>query len=251
MSPAAVNRFRWSARVPRLRQVGRSLHFLLLVAYALFVVAHVTMVVLTGFVRNMNHIVVGTDDPTRFGMYIGLTGLVILFLINVMANWASWLFPRTVQRIGDAIVNPVMRAVLPHRAAPRAEYRPEEISPFLWPNGKLPTCDQWKALAADGFQGYRLRVGGLVENPVELSLEQIRSMGKRTQVTLHHCIQGWSGIAEWGGLTLPDLIALVHPKPNARAVIIYSFAEGTEGGEYYDTQPIENARHPRPSSPTR
>ena len=102
MSPALVNRFAWYRKLPGNRQVGRSIHFLVLCAYVAFVIAHVTMVLITGFARNMNHIVIGTDDPLRFGMYIGLTGLVILFLANVMANWATWLFPRAIQHIGDA-----------------------------------------------------------------------------------------------------------------------------------------------------
>jgi len=106
MSPALVNRFSWYRKLPGNRQIGRSIHFLLLCAYVLFVIAHVSMVLLTGFARNMNHIVIGTDDLVRFGMYIGLSGLVILFLLNVMANWATWLFPRAIQRVGDAGVNP-------------------------------------------------------------------------------------------------------------------------------------------------
>jgi DMSO/TMAO reductase YedYZ molybdopterin-dependent catalytic subunit/thiosulfate reductase cytochrome b subunit len=244
MSPALVNRFHWYRRLPGNRQVGRSIHFLLLCAYVAFVIAHVGMVIITGFVRNMNHIVIGTDDALRFGMYIGLSGLVILFLANVMANWATWLFPRAIQRIGDAIVNPVLWLLLA-RAAPNAEYRPEDISPFLWPNGKLPTCDRWKAMAENQFQTYRLKVYGLVENPVELSLEQLRALPQRRQITLHHCIQGWSGIAEWGGVSMVELMKLVRPKQNAGAVIFYSYGEGLEGGQYYDSQMIENVRHPQ------
>ena len=60
-----------------------------------------------------------------------------------------------------------------------------------------------EALAADGFRDYRLRVSGLVENPLDLSLADLAELGKQVQVTLHHCIQGWSGIAEWGGVPLP------------------------------------------------
>ena len=70
----------------------------------------------------------------------------------------------------------------------------------------MPTCDEWKTLAAGDFKDYRLKVYGLVENPVELSLDDLRALGKKTQITLHHCIQGWSGIAEWGGLPLAELI---------------------------------------------
>lgn len=244
MSPALVNRFRWYRRLPGNRQVGRSIHFLLLGAYVLFVIAHVTMVLMTGFVRNMNHIVIGTDALTRFGMDIGLLGLVILLLLNMMANWASWLFPRTVQRVGDAIVNPVLRLLLAHRT-PRAEYAPADISPFLWPNGKLPTSDEWQALAAGGFRDYRLRISGEVENPVELSLEQLQALPKRSQITLHHCIQGWSGIAQWGGVPMAEIIQLVRPRPNVKAVVFYSYGEGLEGGQYYDSHTIENVRHPQ------
>jgi sulfoxide reductase catalytic subunit YedY len=201
-------------------------------------------VFVTGFVRNMNHIVIGTDNLLRFGMYIGLTGLVILFLLNMMANWATWLFPRAIQRVGNALVNPVLQLLLA-RHAPKAEYTVEDISPFFWPNGKLPTSDEWKALAANHFKDYRLKVYGLVENPVELSLEELHTMAKESQITLHHCIQGWSGIAEWGGVPMVELMKIVRPKPNVKAVIFYSFGEGLEGGQYYDSHSIANVRHPQ------
>ena len=86
---------------------------------------------------------------------------------------------------------------------------------------------------------------GLVENPVELSLDDLRAMGKKTQITLHHCIQGWSGIAAWGGLPLAELVKLVRPKPGVRAVVFYSFGEGGEGGQFYDSLSMQNALHPQ------
>lgn len=244
MSPALVNRFSWYRRLPGNRQIGRSLHFLVLCGYLFFVIAHVTMVCITGFARNMNHIVLGTDNTLHFGMWIGLLGLLILFMANVMANWATWLFPRIVQRLGDAIVNPVLWLLL-DRAGPRAEYRREDISPFFWPNGKLPDSDQWKALEAGQFGDYRLKIYGLVDNPVELTLEQIKALPKKSQITLHNCIQGWSGIAQWGGVHMNEIIKLVRPKGDAKAVVFYSFDEGLEGGQYYDSQTMHNARHPQ------
>jgi DMSO/TMAO reductase YedYZ molybdopterin-dependent catalytic subunit len=161
-----------------------------------------------------------------------------------MANWATWLFPRKIQRVGDWVVNPVLRLLLGGRA-PKAQYTPQDISPFLWPNGKLPTSDEWKSLAANSFSQYRLKIYGLVEKPVELSLEQLRAMPLQTQITLHHCIQGWSGIAQWGGVSMNEIIKLVRPHKNVRAVVFYSFGEGLEGGEYYDTHTIQNVRHPQ------
>jgi sulfoxide reductase catalytic subunit YedY len=244
MSPALTNRFPWYPRLPGNRQIGRSLHFLIMCAFVLFVISHVTMVAITGFVRNMNHIVVGRDDTSLTGVYLGLLGLGVIVAVNVLANWLAWRQPRLVQHVAKAIVTPVM-AFLLDRPAPRAEFHREDISPFFWANGKVPTCEEWKSLAAGGFKDYRLKVYGLVKNPVELSLDDLWAMPKKTQITLHHCIQGWSGIAEWGGVTLEELMKRVRPTPEAQAVVFYSFGEGGEGGEFYDNLSIENAQHPQ------
>jgi hypothetical protein len=244
MSPALTNRFQWYPKLPGNRQIGRSLHFLVMGAFVIFLVAHVTMVVVTGLARNMNHIVVGTNDTRAIGLYFGVLGLAIVVAVNMLAHWTAWKRPRFVQHASKAIVTPVMRVLL-DSGVPQAEFSTEDISPFFWANGKLPTGDDWKALAAHGFKDYRLKVYGLVENPVELSLDDLRKMNKKTQITLHHCIQGWSGIAQWGGLPLIDLVGLVRPKPEARAVVFYSFGEGAEGGRFYDSLSLENARHPQ------
>jgi DMSO/TMAO reductase YedYZ molybdopterin-dependent catalytic subunit len=115
----------------------------------------------------------------------------------------------------------------------------------LWANGKVPTSQEWTALAENDFKEYRLQVYGLVENPVELSLQDLRAMDAKTQITLHHCIQGWSGIAAWSGVPLNELIKRVRPKPEARAVVFYSFGEGAEGGQFYDSLSMRTAIHPQ------
>jgi DMSO/TMAO reductase YedYZ molybdopterin-dependent catalytic subunit len=250
MSPALTNRFRWYPKLPGNRQIGRSLHFLVMCAFVVFLVVHVAMVASTGFVRNMNHIVLGSDDNSLKGVYVGLVGVAVIVAVNASANWLAWSRPRLVQRLAKAIVTPVMSFLL-GRAAPQAEFRREDISPFLWANGKVPTCEEWRTLAANDFKGYRLKVSGLVENPVQLSLDDLRAMRKKTQITLHHCIQGWSGIAAWGGLPLAELVKLVRPKPNANAVVFHSSGDGVAlnagvvGVRYYDSLPIKYALHPQ------
>jgi len=250
MSPAFAARFTWYPRLPGNRQVGRSIHFLIMCAFVVFIIGHVTMVVITGFVRNMNHIVMGTDDTNPIGLYLGLAGAGAVILANVFANWMAWRHPRSVQHAAKAIVSPVM-ALLLDRPPPQAEFGREVISPFFWVNGNLPACDEWKTLAANDFKGYRLKVKGLVANPVELSLDDMRALGQKTQITLHHCIQGWSGIAEWGGLPLTELTKLVRPRPHVKAVVFYSFGEGVEfstgvaDGQYYDSLSIESAQNPQ------
>ena len=250
MSPALTNRFKWYPKLPGNRQIGRSLHFLVMCAFVLFLVGHVAMVAITGLVRNMNHIVVGTDDSSLAGVYFGLAGVGVIVVVNALANWSAWRRPRLVQRIAKHIVTPVMSFLL-DRPVPQAEFRREDISPFLWANGKMPVSEEWKNLATNNFEDYRLRVYGLVDNPVELSLAELRKLGKKEQITLHHCIQGWSGIAAWGGLPLAELIRQVRPRPDAKAVVFHSFGEGValhkgvEGVRYYDNLSIENALNPQ------
>ncbi len=246
MSPAMTNRFTWYPKLPGNRQIGRSLHFLVMCAFVLFTIGHVTLVAMTGFVRNMNHIVVGTDDTTMTGVYLGLLAIGVVVVVNVLANWLAWRRPRSVQRVAKMAITPLMSLFL-NRAIPVAQFRREDISPHFWANGKVPTSEAWTALAASGFNDYRLKVGGLVENPVELSLAELRAMDKQSQITLHHCIQGWSGIAQWGGLSLSELIKLVRPQAEAKAIVFHSFGEGVAihsgvtGVAYYDSLPIKHA----------
>ena len=88
-------------------------------------------------------------------------------------------------------------------------------------------------------------MGGLVERPVELSLADLQNLGETEHITMHHCIQGWSGIAKWGGIRMKALIDLVQPKPEARVVAFFPFGEALYGGSYYDTQTLENVLKPQ------
>ncbi|MBK0296316.1 molybdopterin-dependent oxidoreductase, partial [Bacillus sp. S34] len=119
----------------------------------------------------------------------------------------------------------------------------DDISPYFWSNGRVPDSDEYRALQEGGFRDYRLSVGGLVENPASLSLDDLHDLARHDQITQHFCIQGWSGVAKWGGVSMSTVLDLVRPKPEARWVVFYSFAEGSEGGLYYDVQDIALMRH--------
>jgi len=239
MSPAVVNRFPWYARIFGGRQSARSIHFLTMLSFLAFLVVHVTLVAMTGFVRNMNHIVLGTDEQTNMGMFLGLAGITLVCLSWVVAHYISWSHPRALQHALKVVAYPMQLLTL-NRFVPHGKYTDKDISPYFWPNGKMPVSDTWKRLAVDGFQDYRLKVGGLVDSPIELSLADLEELGGAEQITMHHCIQGWSGIAKWGGLPMKRLVELVRPKPEARTVAFFSFGEALYGGPYYDTQRLDN-----------
>ena len=240
MSPTIDNRFPWYPKMFGGRQSARSIHFLLTLGYVGFLVTHVTMVVATGFARNMNNIVMGTDDANLIGLFLGLVGIGSVVAICYLANWTSWKHPRALQYL-VRYIHDFMRLLFFSHMAPSAQFAKEDISPFLWPNGKMPASEEWQSLASNDFKDFRLKVYGLVENPIELSLEEMKALGKKEQITMHHCIQGWSGIAQWSGLPLATLAELVRPKPEAKVAVFRSFGEGLYGGEYYDTQQLENA----------
>ncbi len=244
MSPAVDNYFSWYPRLFGGRQFARSIHFLLLLGYLGFITVHVLMVVVTDLPRNMDHIVLGTNGTSPEGLILGAVGIGVILFACYAAHWLSWNRPRVVQYVARYVIEGLMEVFI-NRLPPRTEFTRKDISPHFWPNGKMPTSAEWKKLADNGFRDYRLRIHGLVENPVELSLEEIKALGKREQITTHHCIQGWTGIAQWGGLSLSKLVEIVRPKPEARWVAFHSFGEGLYGGEYYDCHPIENILHPQ------
>ena len=243
MSPALVNRFPWFVKPFAGRQGARSLHFILMNSYFAFLCVHVALVVMTGFRRNMNHIVMGTDDLRLGGVIWGFVGIAAVFLYWVGAHYISWYRPRTLQHAQKAVSQP-LRSVILNPLRPVRHYTDKDLSPYIWPNGKLPQRDDWTRMVQNHFGEYKLKVGGLVEHPVELSFAEIVALGKIEFTTMHHCIQGWSGIARWGGLPVQSLLDLVRPMPHARTAAFYSFGEALYGGPYYDTQSLENLRKP-------
>ncbi|MCC3314109.1 molybdopterin-dependent oxidoreductase [Nocardia africana] len=237
MSPALSTRLRWISR-PLSIQSARSLHFLVMVWFLLFIVVHVTLVFTTGALRNLNHIYAGSDDTSWLGFSIFAVSMAVVVVGWVAATPLTLRHPRLIQRVGDALVGPAQR-LFEHLDSAPGEYSEKDISPYFWHNGHYPDSPEYRALFDSEFAGYRLRVHGLVDNPVELSLDQLRAMPRHEQITQHFCIQGWSGVAKWGGVSMASILEVVRPRPEAKWAVFYSLGDGPEKGRYYDAHPIE------------
>lgn len=242
MSPALSTRFRWISSVFSI-QVARSLHFLVLCWFVIFIVVHVTLVFTTGALRNLNHMYASRDDETWVGFGIFAVSLAVMIVAWVAATPLTYRFPRKVQKVGYFLIGPAQK-LFEHLDAKPGQYTEKDISPYFWHNGKYPSDEEFEKLRENDFAGYRLRVNGLVEHPVELSLGELRSLAHHEQITQHFCIQGWSGVAKWGGVSMSTILDLVKPLPEAKWVIFYSFAPGPDGGLYYDAHPIEQMSYP-------
>jgi len=237
MSPALSTRLRRISTVLSI-QTARSLHFLVMVWFLLFIVIHVTLVFTTGLLRNLNHMYAGRDDGSWLGFWVFAASMVVVIAGWVAATPFTLRHPRVVQRVGYALIGPAQR-LFEHVDSKPGQYTEKDISPYLWHNGKYPETDEYRALFGSNFVDYRLRVDGLVENPVDLDLVQLRAMPHHEQITQHFCIQGWSGIAKWGGVSMQTIVDVVKPRPEVKWVVFYSLGDGPDGGIYYDAHPIE------------
>jgi len=237
MSPALSTRFKRISRVLSI-QTARSLHFLVLVWFLAFIVAHVALALTTGALRNLNHIYAAQDGGSWAGFWIFAASMVVVIVAWVAATPLTLRHPRVVQRVGYALIGPVQR-LFEHVDATPGEYTEKDISPYFWHNGQYPETEEYSALFDGGFADYRLRIKGLVEHPVDLDLGQLRALPHHEQITQHFCIQGWSGIAKWGGVSMQTIMDLVKPQAEAKWVVFYSLGDGPDGGVYYDVHPIE------------
>ena len=125
------------------------------------------------------------------------------------------------------------------------EFTEVDLSPSFRSNGtRLPENDVYQALAKDGFANWALEVGGLVEQPVRLTLAQLRAMPSRTQITRHDCVEGWSAIGKWTGVPLAEVLRQVRPTPQARYVVFHC-ADPMENGAnfYYESIDLDDAYH--------
>ncbi len=245
MSPAIDSRFHWYQKLFFNRQTARSFHFLIMLCYVIFIIVHVALVALTGLHKNMNHIILNkSNDPSSIGLWVGIIIVAFVIGFNMLAHWLSWRKQRTLQFL-EKTINESLWLKTINKFKPKKYYTKKDISPYFWPNGKMPDSKEWKNLKGNNFKDYKLKIYGLVENPVELSLDDLKKMGREETIEMHSCIQGWTGIAEWAGVPMKEIIDLVKPHANVTTVAFYSFGEGLYGGIYYDTNTLDNCMKPK------
>ncbi len=154
----------------------------------------------------------------------------------------------SVLRQGERWSEAAHRVIAPASALAQ-EFGPEHIAPVFRGNGTLSPRDaDYVALRDGGFADWRLAVGGLVEQPLGLSLAELRALPSRTQITRHDCVEGWSCIGQWTGVQLSRVLALARPKPEARFVLFRCFdSMGAIGPavdtRYYESISLDEAAH--------
>lgn len=248
MSPAIAARFPWYISLFGGRQKARSLHFLSLVAFILFIIVHTIMVFWHGIEHELGLIIWGAAIHPTWSVIIAVLVLVGIAWVHWLATDVSLHHPRFTQRVLGLPMKYIIGLSLGWERS-RQNYPRSDISSYFWVNGQPPVSEDYQALAKNGFRDWRLEVSGLVAQPLNLSLADLRAMPKQTQVTKHNCIQGWSDVGAWGGVPLRDLIEKCQPDPRARYVVFHAMDNKTytehhdrgAGGYFYETLSLRYA----------
>ena len=77
---------------------------------------------------------------------------------------------------------------------------------------------------------WRLRVQGLVEQPLDLSLDDLMKLPRTSYTVKHHCVEGWSAIASWHGAPVSAIVERCRPLRTARYISFESFDAGYSNG---------------------
>jgi DMSO/TMAO reductase YedYZ molybdopterin-dependent catalytic subunit len=87
---------------------------------------------------------------------------------------------------------------------------------------------------------WALEVGGVVKNPMKLTLDQLTKLKSTTERVDHFCVEGWNAVSVKTGVRLSDLAQLADVSPDARYVDFESFDD-----DYHESWDLASAMHPQ------
>jgi DMSO/TMAO reductase YedYZ molybdopterin-dependent catalytic subunit len=134
------------------------------------------------------------DQPRRYGRRV--------FLVTLAGGISSLYWGKAAWDHVTGVVSPVASAIAP--ILPTGGWRIYTIS------GSMPDFDP---------ATWRLNIGGLVDQPVSLTYDELRALPRVEQVSDFHCVTGWSvNNVRWGGVRIQDVLAAAGPSSSAHAL---------------------------------
>jgi DMSO/TMAO reductase YedYZ molybdopterin-dependent catalytic subunit len=155
---------------------------------------------------------------------------------------------RRVLSFGEFLSMHVHRLLLAGQPLAR-EYAEADISEEFPVNGtERPGGAAYFRHVMSNFASFRLTVDGLVKNPLSLTLDEVKAIPSRTQITMHNCDEGWSAIGKWTGVRLAALLQSAELMPEARYIVFYCMDQLRAFGSaafYYESLDLFDALHPQ------
>jgi DMSO/TMAO reductase YedYZ molybdopterin-dependent catalytic subunit len=148
---------------------------------------------------------------------------------------------------GEVLSQQAQRLLLAGQPLAR-EFAEADISVAFPVNGtERPGGTAYFRYVTSNFESFRLTIDGLVKKPLSLSLDDIKVMPSRTQITLHACDQGWSAIGKWTGVPLGALLQAAELAPGARYIVFHCMDQLVRrpDGFYYESIDLFDALHPQ------
>jgi DMSO/TMAO reductase YedYZ molybdopterin-dependent catalytic subunit len=142
-------------------------------------------------VRNALGLMAPTSRRRFLQRGASLGALVMLTGCDIQTGNSIETLLRAVSRFNDEVQ---ARLFDPNKLAP--SFAESDITrPFPF-NGFYPEAEAPEIEASD----YQLDVGGMAERKDAWTLDQLYNLPRKSQITQHICIEGWSAIGKWSGV---------------------------------------------------
>lgn len=177
-----------------------------------------------------------------------------LAVAGTLLGW-KWIASR---RMDNGIPWVLREALQVNEQVSRELFRNTRLAPTFSPTlAKEPRPNGEEGLGKDFDPSkWELSIEGVYEKeePVSVTLEQIRKMPSTEMVTELKCIEGWSEIVQWKGVKLSEIIKLYPPNTlSGNAPDVESHPENlmeyvgmeTPDAVYYVGLDMESALHPQ------
>ena len=235
------------------RQSARTIHFISASGIVLFVVVHVVMVLISGVWNNIRSMITGRyvikepgsqhergtkGGPARLPCAAASPSPALHCSPAATASFPTSLGSSAFSISRDSLrASPSEHWSRPRRL-PANIARPTSRRTSRRTDRPTSTTTHTGHLPRMGLATGSSKVDGLVGQPLELSLAELRAMPSRTQITRHDCVEGWSCIGKWTGVPLKALLDKAELKPSARYIVFYCADDlgetGDDEGKYYE-----------------
>jgi DMSO/TMAO reductase YedYZ molybdopterin-dependent catalytic subunit len=120
------------------------------------------------------------------------------------AGAATLFYGDSISRVLGKVTSPLSSATGLSKLLPSGGWRIYTVA------ATMPTFDA---------ETWRLHVGGLARQPLELTYDDLRALPSADQVSTFHCVTGWVvKNVNWRGVRLQELLKRAAPLPQAQAL---------------------------------
>jgi DMSO/TMAO reductase YedYZ molybdopterin-dependent catalytic subunit len=173
-----------------------------------------------------------TAQSTRRDILKGAVAVAGLSALGI----PDWLMPALAQ--GEVVIPFTdLPATFPAPANDRRTYDLRRINGPFTPKDEFFTTQHYGHPVIDPA-AFRLKVSGLVNRPLSLSLEALRKVGSTDLIAGFECsgnrrpLQGASGNGRWTGVPLRDVLEEAGVKAEAREFVFFGADHGSEEVEF-------------------